>query len=715
MVKMRKKKFKVMLALLIILTSVFSTGCENLSKAIVETGQDIGETAEEIPTITDEYVVTPENKTQVYPPEVLSPVVGPIEMANSSATKWAFNQHRSETTITEQKTGTGHIEGGGIGHSDDNWAWDVNLANDGDNEKYVYAVAPGIVAETFAGATNPDDSYGRVLIKHSYNNNTWWSGYLHMKNIQVTVNQAVTENTLLGEISGIGKGGNQVYANHLHFVVYTGTNEYGGLVSFDASVKERPGTIPGIPTALKYGDNSGPGEIITDLTPILRWTNPPAIDYYSIAISVSPYGENNIIYSETNIKDNFHQVPQNALQPNQKYRWNVRAWNKAGPGDYSNKLYFQTPVSQKKVTLKVKVLNQKNEPAQGASVSIYETDSSQKWKTVLWSDQNGVATFSVDPGSYTLMVSSTIDHFLVVKKSIQAPGSVDIDTKGTVNIDFSFTSLPDNSGYTRVIVYPTSTAMCCDIGLLDTSGKLNADFTPGVYDEIVMYGANYYLLARNTTIVEKTSINFDTNKMPLGNLKINLDNIEECAIGFCPDTSETKGRMLVNVSDGQELTVSAGTYIISYWLKTTSNNPKWDYFCYSPQTLDIISGKTATIHAGNTLSSSVIIDAPFSTPGKSVHISYKLVDSYNNSFSHIYFESPFTNTNPELVIKNPQGDEIFKETLWNWTSDNNVYTFTYDYYILENAPKGIYTLSFSWDTGPYQGIVTSTTTFEVAD
>jgi alpha-tubulin suppressor-like RCC1 family protein len=173
------------------------------------------------------------------PLQVLSPVVGPLEMVGKfnacSNKKWCFVQGDTE----------GHVENKGVGLANDNMAWDVNLNTpmwvsdpnwNCDAGKPVYAIAAGVVAQTYGSQTNAGGSYGQLLIEHTYQGSTWWSGYLHMKNIQVTVGQTVTETTLLGYISNVSPDN---ITDHLHLVVYTGSNSSGGLVSFNTTITER--------------------------------------------------------------------------------------------------------------------------------------------------------------------------------------------------------------------------------------------------------------------------------------------------------------------------------------------------------------------------------------------------------------------------------------------------------------------------------------------
>jgi pimeloyl-ACP methyl ester carboxylesterase len=165
------------------------------------------------------------------PSSVLSPVLGPLRMTTSNLGindgKWEFNQH---------KLGS-HSPTGGISLSNDTLAWDVNLytptSGNGDVGKAVFAVSDGEVV-SYVG-TPPGGGPGAVLIAHPNKSNPiWFSGYLHMTNVRVTLNQQVTPSTVVGEISRVGAEN-----DHLHFVVYSGQDTRGNLQSFNATVLER--------------------------------------------------------------------------------------------------------------------------------------------------------------------------------------------------------------------------------------------------------------------------------------------------------------------------------------------------------------------------------------------------------------------------------------------------------------------------------------------
>ena len=187
----------------------------------------------------------------IAPTQVLSPVIGNLEQIgpteSCSGTKWCFNQHQSGGHLTP-----------GICSADDKYAWDANLNTpsfDSDNGKPVYAVASGTVSQTYGGCLNTDGTYGQVLIEHSYQGSTWWSGYLHLDPILVKRGQTVTVNTIIGYISDKGATN-----NHLHFVVYTGKNSNSNLKSFDALITPRSGAI----TAPTVTNNNGATLVTTN-------------------------------------------------------------------------------------------------------------------------------------------------------------------------------------------------------------------------------------------------------------------------------------------------------------------------------------------------------------------------------------------------------------------------------------------------------------------
>jgi len=186
-------------------------------------------------------------------------------------------------TACQHKTGF-HRASGGISGSEETYAWDLNLPGDLDASKPVFAVAPGRIVK-YAGQVAPGAVSGALLIEHETNGLTWWSGYLHMSDISLAEGSDVTTSTQLGRISNLCDCGS--VPNHLHVVIYYGSNTPGGLKSRDAIFRERPNvTQSGI---LYVSDSRG---LLWSVNPVtLTATEIGQMSTVMNDIAMSPAGE----------------------------------------------------------------------------------------------------------------------------------------------------------------------------------------------------------------------------------------------------------------------------------------------------------------------------------------------------------------------------------------------------------------------------------------
>jgi murein DD-endopeptidase MepM/ murein hydrolase activator NlpD len=105
---------------------------------------------------------------------------------------------------------------------DDTYAYDLNLPSNRENQLPVYSSGYGRVTSlgtTYPGTTD-GGTYGAVLIDHQ---NGIFTGYMHMRNIQVRAGDSVTPNTIIGYISDRGVPG----VVHLHFAFYLKVKKNG--------------------------------------------------------------------------------------------------------------------------------------------------------------------------------------------------------------------------------------------------------------------------------------------------------------------------------------------------------------------------------------------------------------------------------------------------------------------------------------------------------
>jgi hypothetical protein len=107
---------------------------------------------------------------------------------------------------------------------------------------------------------------------------------------------------------------------------------------------QTPGAPVGPPTINSPGSASAPGSTVSNLTPTFSWSAVSGAARYGLAISKSPYGSANIVYSSTSRTGTSFTLPSGYLVNGELYRWNMTSFDSSGTeSGNSNTLYFQTP------------------------------------------------------------------------------------------------------------------------------------------------------------------------------------------------------------------------------------------------------------------------------------------------------------------------------------------------------------------------------------
>jgi hypothetical protein len=104
---------------------------------------------------------------------------------------------------------------------------------------------------------------------------------------------------------------------------------------------------PAVPVIISPGSATGPGPVINDHTPTLRWNRlNAAVAEYAVTIRRHPYGPENVAYRSgwRGGWPDSHTVTWD-LDPETRYRWQLEVRNAAG-SSLSNILYFQTGVNE---------------------------------------------------------------------------------------------------------------------------------------------------------------------------------------------------------------------------------------------------------------------------------------------------------------------------------------------------------------------------------
>lgn len=375
--------------------------------------------------------------------------------------------------------------------------------------------------------------------------------------------------------------------------------------------------------------------------------------------------------------------------------------------------------SQEKVILNIKILNQNNEPAVGAWVKIDNGTVDLTTGVPHHTDENGEVTLEVSPDKYTIYVYSSAEHFFIMEEDVQAPGSIVMDTRNTVNVEFTF--IDENGNPCSVDICPyivTETSTFSSIGHTNEEGKLTADIVPGIYNKIVMSCHHkYFFFMRDISITQGTKVLFDVRQMPYGRLKVNFSSVNDGSIALNPDDTQFNTLSGIVVDDGEEILVSASNYHIRYWLNSRSDGDMWSLNTDQSEGISVDINSTTNVYAGGVISSNTHIDKTTYTPADAVYIKCDLFDSYNHSiawvdhwiWSGISFHMIF----PLIEITNPEGEIVYQIDYMIYSLEDLWCYFTYNYTLPDDAVPGTYRVMFSWDTGLYQGIISSEAYFEV--
>ena len=270
---------------------------------------------------------------------------------------WMFDTPQSDWINTKSMGQVGH-------EGDDFYSDDWSKANAEKTVKGQIAYA-GISGKAIVLPFDSDGYGNHVVI---YDSSLKFAlRYAHLDKVLITDGQDVIAGiTPIGEVGNTGNvAGPTGY--HLHIVLYKNVatdkgrpvttitfnrpNKYsiGPPTSYAAPFLYNPRATTGNslqpPDIISPGTASEPGEQINTLTPIFKWNPAPNAERYGLFISKSPYGAENIIFREEHLTGTSYTLPIGFLNDGVKYRWNMQAYNSAGWGNISDRLYFDVKLS----------------------------------------------------------------------------------------------------------------------------------------------------------------------------------------------------------------------------------------------------------------------------------------------------------------------------------------------------------------------------------
>jgi len=358
------------------------------------------------------------------------------------------------------------------------------------------------------------------------------------------------------------------------------------------------------------------------------------------------------------------------------------------------------------------------------------------WGYEAGTDASGNVTLDVDPGTYTLIVSSAgAVNFLVVREGVTAPGAVTVDPTGTVLVNITAKKV-DGAPLQHGSVYIQPFCWAKRVGSTGETGSSSFLVTPGVYNVFVWWGDPYYIYQRNVDLTTPTSVALDASQMSVGSVSVSITSPEKFSyadVTLWPEFVWTSP--CIGIYPSGIIHLNSGTYDMGGCVFAPDGDDTW-YFRMDLGEVSITANQQATRTMGGNVVCNTSVGASSYTAGDVVTIQDTLTDAHGNRLTSMsrtagveslagkyetlqrlsdqpvdrVISRELSDVFPHMAVTDPLGSVIY-ETANDWPAWNPEHTFQ----LAPNAPEGTYTVTLSLDTGPLQGVISDTSTFCVGE
>jgi hypothetical protein len=353
--------------------------------------------------------------------------------------------------------------------------------------------------------------------------------------------------------------------------------------------------------------------------------------------------------------------------------------------------------------LQVLVLNQQGLPAQGAEVEVYWADNGYLRDSET-TGADGRATLDVPDGQHPIGASSRTDHFVVWRDHVTAPGSVTLDTQGTVSVDVIARQANGQPlGDARISF--EHYAAYNQIGETDPAGRARADLLPGSYCVAAANWPNRLYLSQPGTVINgPTTVTLDPTQMGLAQIRVH--ELGATSATLLPDALCRSWSPAFDLAEGQSAWLSAGRWVLEFYTQRQAGNASWTYYLEAAEgaELQLVAGNVYTYTLGTSFTASLESYQPSYAPGAIVSLRPRVVDQSGNRLTQAN-RLPEGIVRAQLLVTAPGGATLFSGNAWagNWKAIK----------LPADAAPGVYDATFTWDTGPLQGILAASTQFTV--
>jgi hypothetical protein len=365
------------------------------------------------------------------------------------------------------------------------------------------------------------------------------------------------------------------------------------------------------------------------------------------------------------------------------------------------------------VTLTLNVTNQNGLPAADWTwVDIY--DITGQYQIASGYLVGGTKVFSyLAVGTYHTIVSSGSDHFqITATTNLTSDTVLNLDARvETVTITLTATGrdgTPLLGAYFAVAPQAIPwVSGGIGSGEMDGDGELIATVTPGTLIIAALDRTRLYRLdLPNQVINTNTSVVLDGSVMPTGQFDVTLDGAPSGSFRINRDPNIGTD---LSIASTATIVVSTGSTPADLELhKTGAADHSWYLGLTLPGSpFTVTNGSVTAITGGGNLTAALAA-APVYLRGAAVNLSRTFRDAHNNSLNYLGYTQEYDNINvPVSLTVRDSSDQVI------YQNEVDVRDGTSSFAIPITAAFGTATATLSVDTGPFQGMLTTSTSFEI--
>jgi hypothetical protein len=368
---------------------------------------------------------------------------------------------------------------------------------------------------------------------------------------------------------------------------------------------------------------------------------------------------------------------------------------------------FQTDLmNPESYSLDIYVENTAGGPSYNGLVYIYTTGGSEVGYAQ--TDISGHAYLDLADGVYHIKTYSYNDNFFLYEQNISVPGSIILTAVGTPEVSLT-ASKRDGSplAYSNVKIGVSNSLSWMQgvVGYTDINGTITFHVTPAVYDVGIIDYTNYYAIYQidHNFTTPNNSIIFEMSSDPSAEIIAGHPYDGNADLVINATEANLSSFYFSGYPNGIHVVMSAniGYWVFQWTRRDDASGNHWYLRLDTNHSYSYAPGEVFTFNVGGTL----VINGRTADAniGEWIDLTSSRTDSFGSLFNAVFRYTEFFEfgefIDPEIQLTDPYGLETNLDS-WN-------------FYLSLLLSTGIYHLHINWDTGPFQGVLTSESQFEV--